>query len=309
VHIPVADGSLTQRWGYTGLQSNGPYYDNRFSPARYYPSGFHTGVDLSAPRGTKVRNAEHGVVYAASWNGCDQFGSCWGYGGGYVVIVRHNSTPVYTSHAHMQRIFVQKGQPVHKGQVLGELDTMGYASGPHDHFSLWIRGLWWSVNRAYTLDPWSAFYGGLRDSPLIKPARCHVPLSVNLRARPTRRSEKVCERRKRTVLPMFKIKNGGSVPGYSSELWRLVWCGRWAWVFNPLVDVIRAAPVTDDILEDAGAIPLDELGLGTPEGGSDQELAEFAPSPELADPEGEPDGVRFRSRSIGTEFADDEDAF
>lgn len=309
MHIPVADGNLTQRWGYTGLASNGPYYDNRFSPPKYYPSGFHTGIDLAAPQGTRVRNMEHGVVHIASWNGCRD-GACWGVGGGYVVVVKHNSTPVYTSHAHMMRLLVKQGQPVHRGQALGILDTAGYATGPHDHASLWIRGLWWSSNHAYTLDPWSAIYGSLRTSWLLKPASCAVPLSVHLRAGPGLSYSVVARNRQKTVLPVFKNKLGGAVPGFSSRLWRLVWYGRWAWVYAPLADMIRTAPVTDDILEEAGAIPLDKIGGGEPHAGHDESLTVTAPHPSdpLDDPEPD-DAAAWHSRSLVAHLDDAEDAF
>lgn len=307
---PVSGGTVSQRWGFTGLSSNGPYYDNRFNPAKYYPSGFHTGVDIVGPVGQKIRNLEHGIVVAASWNGCEPNGSCWGYGGGYVVIVRHNRTPVFTSHAHMRKAYVRPGQPVHRGQPLGELDTMGYATGPHDHCSLWIRGLWYTANRGYTLDPWASFYGDLRHSPLLAPARCHVARTVNLRAGPGLGYPKVCENRTRTVLPMFKLRQGGAVPGYQLRTWRLVWCGRWAWVFAPLSDVVRTADVTDDALEAMGAIPMTDTGEGTPRAGTDQERTEHAPSADesLYLPEPEPVGS-FESESIAAMYADDEDAF
>jgi hypothetical protein len=314
MHIPVADGTVTQRWGYTGLSSNGPYYDNRFSPAKYYPSGFHTGVDLAGARGSAVRNTEHGIVVAASWNGCEPSGSCWGYGGGYVVIVRHNSTPVYTSHAHMQRLYVRAGQPVHRGQRLGELDTAGFASGPHDHCSLWVRGLWWTSNRAYTLDPWSSFYGDLKRSPLLNPASMRVPLNVNLRARPTINSRKVGVKRKRYVLPRFKlVTSHDPVPGYTNRTWILTWYGgRWCYAFAPLTETIRTMQPTDRELMMLGGVPLDESGGGLPPGAEDAQLASFAPSPMPpveARVEDEPEGASWRSYSSVAHLADAEDAF
>jgi hypothetical protein len=315
VHIPVADGNLTQRWGYTGLGSNGPYYDNRYSPARYYPVGFHTGIDLAGPRGSIIRNMEHGIVVAASWNGCQISGACWGYGGGYVVIVKHNSTPVYTSHAHMQRLFVKPGQPVMRGQRLGELDTMGFASGPHDHCSLWVRGLWYTVNRAYTLDPWSAMYGSLRRSPLLNPASIRVTLDVNLRTGPGVGYRKIGERRQRTILPRFKVVQGGRVSGRSSRSWVLTaYRGRWCYVYEPFTTVVRSIEPTDSELIALGGVPLDELGEGEPDGGVDEELGSFAPSPmppiEAVQLQGdEPEPLSLRSYSSVAHLADAEDAF
>lgn len=316
MHIPVAGGNVSQRWGYTGLASNGPYYDNRFSPAKYYPIGFHTGIDLAAPQGTRVRNMEHGVVHIAAWNACDPNDGCWGFGGGYVVIVKHNGTPVYTSHAHMMRLLVRPGQPVYRGQPLGILDTAGNATGPHDHCSLWVRGLWWSQNHAYTLDPWSAIYGSLRTNPLLNPATVRVPLNVHLRTGPGLRYRAIGLHRKRVLLPVFKNRVAGAVPGYSSRLWRLVWYGRWAWVFAPLTEMVRGDAITDDALEAAGAIPLDEVGYGVPPGEVDQELVTQAPSPDAHAHDRQPlanlmqpDAVAFRSASESWQWAELDNAF
>lgn len=310
---PVSGAVVAQRWGYTGLSSNGPYYDNRYSPARYYPSGFHTGVDLAAPRGTHIRNMEHGIVVAAAWNGCEPNGSCWGYGGGYVAIVKHNAVPLYTSHAHMQRLFVHAGQPVHRGQLIGELDTQGYATGPHDHCSLWIKGLWYTVNRAYTLDPRAAIYGALADKPMLNPSSVRVPLGVHLRAGPGLGYSIVCANRKGTILPQFKIqRHAGAVPGYASRAWRLVWCGRWAWVFDPLCDVVKPLALDDEELlamgaeasgDLRGAGPNEERTVHAPFMLGSYDVGSYPDAPP------DPDDVPYRSRSRVAHLEGAEDAF
>lgn len=305
---PVHGATVAQRWGYTGLSSNGPYYDNRYSPARYYPSGFHTGIDLSAPSGTIIRNMEHGVVRAASWQGCEPNGGCWGYGGGYVAIIQHNSVPVFTSHAHMKKLYVKAGQPVHKGQAIGVLDTMGNASGPHDHCSVWIRGLWYTVNRAYTLDPWRVIYGATGDKPMLNPASCRVPLDVNLRSGPGPAYPRVGVGRQKTVLPMFKSVHGGVPAGHSSDRWRLVWYGRWCYVYQPLTTVVRAAAPSDDDLLELGAAELAEVGDAGAGWHEDRSLVSVAPSPEtLSQPE--PSGLAFRVRSNVAHLADADNVF
>jgi len=296
--LPVKGATITQRWGYTGLASNGPYRDNK--TGLYYASGFHTGLDMSAPNGTHVHNVQHGIVYAASWEGCEPDGGCWGYGGGYVVIVKHNSHPVWSSHAHMQAVYVKPGQPVYRGQPLGELDTRGMATGPHDHFSIWVRGLWYTVNGGYTIDPMSAHSGKLANASWLRPAACRVPLDVHLRSGPGRGYPIVLPNRKATVLPMFKEVEGGAVAGHTSRRWRLVYHGRWAWVYKPFSQTVRTYAIEEEEVE---PVPVYE---GTERGVS---LTDHAPGADESLHQEDPgDGIR-ESRSSVLEYADAEDAF
>ncbi|MBD2517078.1 M23 family metallopeptidase [Nostoc sp. FACHB-973] len=86
---------------------------------------FHAGTDLGAPTGTPVLAAAAGQVETANWLG--------GYG--LAVIVNHKSAE-QTLYGHMSEIFVQPGQWVQAGTMLGRVGSTGNSTGPHLHFEV-----------------------------------------------------------------------------------------------------------------------------------------------------------------------------
>ncbi|NMG11698.1 M23 family metallopeptidase [Brasilonema sp. UFV-L1] len=86
---------------------------------------FHTGTDIGAATGTPVLAAYSGKVESADWLG--------GYG--MTVILNHNSAQ-QTLYGHMSEIFVQPGQWVEKGTVIGRVGSTGLSTGPHLHFEV-----------------------------------------------------------------------------------------------------------------------------------------------------------------------------
>lgn len=89
----------------------------------------HKGVDYGAPSGTSVRAVGDGVVDFAGWQN--------GYGN--VVEIRH-SNERSTVYAHLSRIDVHKGQHVDQGLRIGAVGSTGWATGPHLHFEVKVRG-------------------------------------------------------------------------------------------------------------------------------------------------------------------------
>ena len=85
----------------------------------------HTGVDISAPKGTPVRAAADGVVLRAGWNG--GYGKC--------VIVDHGHG-YQTWYGHLSRMDVIEGQPIRQGEVVGAVGSTGHATGPHLHYEV-----------------------------------------------------------------------------------------------------------------------------------------------------------------------------
>lgn len=85
---------------------------------------FHRGTDFGAPYGSPVVAAMAGVVEAA------------GYMDGYglTVILRHNNQQ--TLYAHMSQVFVQAGETLKQGQLLGQVGSTGNSTGPHLHFEV-----------------------------------------------------------------------------------------------------------------------------------------------------------------------------
>lgn len=85
---------------------------------------FHSGIDLGAPMGTPVLAAYSGKVANADFLG--------GYG--LTVILEHNRSTQQTLYPHLSEIFVQPGQWVGQGTVIGRVGSTGNSTGPHLHF-------------------------------------------------------------------------------------------------------------------------------------------------------------------------------
>jgi len=90
----------------------------------------HKGIDITAPIGTPILAAETGTVIEAGWdNG--------GYGN--LVKLRHPDGSI-TLYAHSNRLLVQKGQVVQKGDVIAEVGSTGLSTAPHLHFEILADG-------------------------------------------------------------------------------------------------------------------------------------------------------------------------
>jgi murein DD-endopeptidase MepM/ murein hydrolase activator NlpD len=88
--------------------------------------GNHPGVDLRAPRGTRITAMADGVVI--------EVGKMLG-GYGHFVRIAHKGT-VSSLYAHMDTVEVTSGQKVAKGQVIGRVGMTGWTTGPHLHFEV-----------------------------------------------------------------------------------------------------------------------------------------------------------------------------
>jgi murein DD-endopeptidase MepM/ murein hydrolase activator NlpD len=85
---------------------------------------FHSGTDLGAPLGTPVLAAYPGTVEIADYMG--------GYG--LTVILNHNKSTLQTLYGHLSEIFVEPGESVEQGTVIGRVGSTGNSTGPHLHF-------------------------------------------------------------------------------------------------------------------------------------------------------------------------------
>ena len=93
------------------------------------PRSPHSGVDLKAERGTPVVSINSGRVALTG----NYFFS------GLFVVVDHGGA-VQSMYFHLDKILVQEGEPVAKGQALGLVGATGRATGPHLHFGIRING-------------------------------------------------------------------------------------------------------------------------------------------------------------------------
>ena len=90
----------------------------------------HKGVDYGAPTGTPVRTIGDGEVDFAGWQN--------GYGN--VIEIRH-AHGRSTLYAHLSRLSVHKGERVEQGEVIGNVGSTGWATGPHLHFEVKLAGV------------------------------------------------------------------------------------------------------------------------------------------------------------------------
>jgi murein DD-endopeptidase MepM/ murein hydrolase activator NlpD len=85
----------------------------------------HRAIDIYAPRGTPIIASDAGTIAAAHF--------ARGYG--RMVVVDHGNG-YQTLYAHMDAFFVEVGQAVEKGQLLGKCGSTGNSTGPHVHFEV-----------------------------------------------------------------------------------------------------------------------------------------------------------------------------
>jgi len=88
---------------------------------------FHTGVDISALFGTPVRAAADGIVTFAEMEN--------GYG--RLIKIDHGNG-IETYYAHLSRFYVQQGQDVRRGEMIGAVGSSGLVTAPHLHYEVRI---------------------------------------------------------------------------------------------------------------------------------------------------------------------------
>ena len=86
----------------------------------------HTGVDIAANLGTKIKSATAGEVVIASEEG--DYGKHLKIQVGEVSII----------YAHCNNLYVKQGDQVSQGQEIAEVGTTGNSTGPHLHFEIRI---------------------------------------------------------------------------------------------------------------------------------------------------------------------------
>jgi murein DD-endopeptidase MepM/ murein hydrolase activator NlpD len=90
----------------------------------------HKGVDFSAAKGSRISAPAAGKVLKAEFNG-------GGYGN-YVEIDHGNG--FVTRYAHLNKMYVKKGERVKYNQAIGEVGRTGRATGCHLHYEVLYNG-------------------------------------------------------------------------------------------------------------------------------------------------------------------------
>jgi murein DD-endopeptidase MepM/ murein hydrolase activator NlpD len=92
-------------------------------------AGWHPGIDFPARTGTRVVAAAAGRVAFAGYDD--------GYG---LLVVLDHGRGVQTLYAHLSVAAVAPGATVAAGALVGRVGATGFATGPHLHFEVRVRG-------------------------------------------------------------------------------------------------------------------------------------------------------------------------
>jgi murein DD-endopeptidase MepM/ murein hydrolase activator NlpD len=113
---PVKGGWMSSLFGYRSDPFSGK-------------KAFHSGIDIAARRGSPIQAAAAGVVV--------QVGKRAGYGES--VVLQH-ADGFTTRYAHADKILVDPGQKVEKGEPIALVGSTGRSTGPHLHFEVIQEG-------------------------------------------------------------------------------------------------------------------------------------------------------------------------
>jgi murein DD-endopeptidase MepM/ murein hydrolase activator NlpD len=112
-------------WPVRGYLSSG--FGNRADPFTGQRD-FHSGIDISAPRGSRVLAPADGVVVAVGQRGAY----------GQAIIVDHGFG-VITRYGHLDGYNVRAGDRVSRGDVIGFVGDTGRSNAPHLHYEVWVQ--------------------------------------------------------------------------------------------------------------------------------------------------------------------------
>ena len=86
----------------------------------------HSGVDIAASLGTKIKSSTDGEVVLASEEG------------GYGKHIKVQIGEVSIIYAHCNNLYVKQGDKIIQGQEIAEVGSTGNSTGPHLHFEIRI---------------------------------------------------------------------------------------------------------------------------------------------------------------------------
>ena len=114
----------------------GPHKNTRFNV-----TVFSSGIDIKAEKGAAIQAVYAGQILFADW--------FKGYGN--MIIIDHGGS-YYTVYAHLQELYIQKGDYVNTGQAIATVGDTGSMSGPVLHFEVRHHGkplnpLQWIANK------------------------------------------------------------------------------------------------------------------------------------------------------------------
>ena len=115
-----------------GLPVNGTITSD-FSTSRRHPllkiTRAHLGVDITAPRGSRISAPSAGRVSFVGWK----------FALGLLVEIQHPNG-IVTRYAHCRMALVRAGDRVSRGTMIATVGSSGLTTGPHLHYEVWRNG-------------------------------------------------------------------------------------------------------------------------------------------------------------------------
>ena len=103
---------------------------SRFGAMSSIRSGAHTGLDIAAPYGTRIKAAAAGKVAFAGYKGA--------YGN--MIAIDHGNG-VMTYYCHCSSLKASVGQKVSQGTVIAAVGSTGNSTGNHLHLEIRVNGV------------------------------------------------------------------------------------------------------------------------------------------------------------------------
>jgi murein DD-endopeptidase MepM/ murein hydrolase activator NlpD len=104
-----------------------------FSSARHHPMlgiiRAHTGVDITAPPGSRISAPAAGRVTFVGWR----------LALGLLIEIEHPNG-VMTRYGHCRVVLVRTGDRVTRGEMIATVGSSGLTTGPHLHYEVWSHG-------------------------------------------------------------------------------------------------------------------------------------------------------------------------
>ena len=103
---------------------------SRFGSSSSVRSSRHTGLDISASKGTPIAAAASGTVTFSGYKGSY----------GKMLVISHGNG-VQTYYAHCSALYANVGQSVSQGQTVAAVGSTGNSTGPHLHLEVRVNGV------------------------------------------------------------------------------------------------------------------------------------------------------------------------
>ncbi len=153
---PVVGGVFGRGFGYT---------------RKLRPELRHNGVDIGAPEGAVVRAVADGLVIYSD-------NTLHGFGNAVIILHPGGWTSLY---AHTQRVTVQPGYYVKRGERIALVGHTGMAWGPHLHFEFRDNGRWRDPERLFVGRKDATLAGPLVDLARVAPDKPKPPAQARPR--------------------------------------------------------------------------------------------------------------------------------